>query len=492
MTAIASESARYRYGDSARPGVVLGLGVRQAAPIVVGALWLTVFLALGAPIVGFVGPVLGAVLALGRWRGAPLHDVAQPTVRLLARRVRGRATWTPTGLRGPHARRKDVPAVLRGIEIVEAPAPSGVGTAGVVVDHTAGTVSLVLRVVGTGFPVASLREQDGLVASWGAALAPLARSRCPVARVTWQEWCHPVGLDAHRIFLDEAGGPSDDAAGRDYAELLIGQAAATIAHEVLVTVTVELARVRGAKRGGGTDRAVVALQDECRQFVGRLETAGLQVAPALSPAEICAAVRERSDPRGVRPAARVGSLAAAVGRQALEWGPMAIRPTWDEVHVDGSFHRSYRVVAWPMLPATADWLAPLLTGDAATRTVTVVMEPVPLRKAATEANRQLTSIEADQQQKERHGFRLTARERRRHADVEAREQELASGHPEFRHAAFVTVTARVVEELDDAAAGVEQAAAQAMLDIRSLVARHDQGWVASLPLGRSVSTGALA
>ncbi len=49
-----------------------------------------------------------------------------------------------------------------------------------------------------------------------------------------------------------------------------------------------------------------------------------------------------------------------------------------------------------MLPVAADWLAPLLTGDGVTRTVTVVMEPVPLARAAQDANRQLTSIEADQ------------------------------------------------------------------------------------------------
>jgi hypothetical protein len=232
---------------------------------------------------------------------------------------------------------------------------------------------------------------------------------------------------------------------------------------------------------------VSLLDDECRQLATRLESAGLKVGPPLSQGELCEVVRTRSDPTTHQPRVRRRSLASAVGRQVPEWGPMAVLAGWDEVRVDRSFHRSYRVVAWPMLAVTADWLAPLLTGDVTTRTVTVVMEPVSLRKAATDANRQLTSIEADHEQKERHGFRLTARERRRYADVETREQELASGHPEFRHAAFITVTAPRVEELDHSAASVEQAAAQAMLDIRSLIARQDQGWVASLPLGRAAT-----
>lgn len=484
-----SEPARYRFGDGARPGVLLGLGLRQATPLVVGVLWLTVCLAIGSPVAGFVGPTVALVASFGRWRGAPLHDIAVPAARQLTRRARRRPIWTPAGLYGPNARSGDVPFALRGIEVLEVESIWDTTKVGVVRDRQVGSVSIVLRVEGTGFPVASPREQDGLVTAWGSALAPLARARCPVGRVTWQEWCHPVGVEAHREFLTKVAGRADTAAARDYDELLATQSAGTIAHEVLVTVTVDVAAVRVGRRTANLDAAIAALQDECRQFASRLEMVGLTVDPPLGPAELFAAVRERSDPATrARPRPR-RSLAAAVGLAGSEWGPMAVEPTWDEVHVDRSFHRSYRVVAWPMLPVTAEWLSPLVTGDLAIRTVTVVMEPVPLRQAAMDANRQLTSIEADQQQKERHGFRLTARDRRRHADVEAREQELASGHPEFRHAAFVTVTANSLAELDEAAANVEQAAAQSLLDVRPLVARQDQGWVASLPLGRSAIPG---
>jgi hypothetical protein len=254
-----------------------------------------------------------------------------------------------------------------------------------------------------------------------------------------------------------------------------------------VTLTVELRRVRARRNPGGTRAAAVAaLMDEARQLASRLEAAGVTVAAPWSIAELAAAARWRSDP-GVagRRADRRGSLAAAVGRGGAAFGPMAVEAAWGEVRVDGSWHRSFRVAGWPMLPVPADWLAPLLLADGMTRTVTVVLEPVPLGRAAADANRQLTSIEADQAQKERHGFRLTARERRRHGDVEARERELAEGHPEFRHVAFVTVTASTPDDLDDASASVEQAAAQSLLDLRPLAARQAEGWVASLPLGRS-------
>src|SRR5262249_39738564 len=152
--------------------------------------------------------------------------------------------------------------------------------------------------------------------------------------------------------------------------------------------------------------------------------------------------------------------AAASGRGTVEWGPMAVEGDWFRARVDDSVHRSYWVSSWPMLPVGADWLAPLLTAEGVVRTVTVVLEPVPLGAAAADANRQLTSIEADQEQKERHGFRLTARERRRHGDVQVRERELAEGHPMFRHIGIVTVTSQTPELLDEACSDVEQAAAQ--------------------------------
>jgi hypothetical protein len=201
-------------------------------------------------------------------------------------------------------------------------------------------------------------------------------------------------------------------------------------------------------------------------------------------------VRARSDPARLAQLDELRrSLAAAVGKGTLEWGPLAVRPEWTQVWVDASVHRTFRVAGWPMLPVPADWMAPLLSLAEVTSTVTVVLEPVPLREAAAAANRELTALEADQGQKERHGFRLTARERRRHHDVEAREHELAAGHPEFRHAAFVTVTAHTVDELEDAGSRIEQAAAQALLDLRVLAARQAEGWVSALPLGRSVRPG---
>lgn len=494
MTSSTTPALRYRFGDGTRVGVLLGMSLRQAAPLVVGVLWLTLCLMVELPLVGAVGPLAGVVVSFGRWRRAPLYEVAAPGLRLMWQQWRKRDRWTRTSLlAGGPGYDHDVPDALAGLDLLDVAVgwPPGERNVGIVFDRRAGSLSMTVRVEGVGFPVASLSEQDALVAAWGAALAPLARAQCPVSRVTWQEWSHPVGTTEHRQFL--AGLASESAhvaAVDDYERLLAEQTPFTIAHEVLVTFTLELRRIR-RRRGSDHRRvAVDALVDEMRQFCSRLSAAGFSADVPLSPIELSTAVRLRSDPlRSGQLDALHRSLAAATGRGGLEWGPMALQPDWFAVRVDGAMHRSFRVATWPMLPVAADWLAPLLTVDDVTRTMTVVLEPVALSQAASDANRQLTSIEADQMQKERHGFRLTARERRRHDDVETRERELAEGHPLFRHVGLVTVTAADQDGLEDAAASVEQAAAQAMLDLRPLGARQVEGWVASLPLGRSVRTG---
>jgi hypothetical protein len=122
-----------------------------------------------------------------------------------------------------------------------------------------------------------------------------------------------------------------------------------------------------------------------------------------------------------------------------------------------------------------------------TRTVCVVMEPVPMSRAARAADREVTAREADADMKERKGFRINARERKRLADVEGRERELSEGHAEFRFVGLVDVVAADPDTLDDAAVLVEQAAGQALIDLRPLEARHDRAWVACLPLGRNIA-----
>lgn len=487
----APKDQSYSFGDSSTPGVLLGFPLRQVAPVAAGVLVATAGLMTGLVALVLAGPALGLLVAFGRWRGAPLYEFALPGARLAARR--GRIRWTPTSLLTAGDNDVDLPRVLRGVSTGETSWPWTPGPVAVVRDRAAGTVSATLTASTDGFPMRSLSEQDVMVATFGSTLAPLARPQSPVSRVTWQEWAHPKGVASHRQLvaarLSTRGRPHPDPRGLDdYDVLLTQQAPVTVAHEVTLTVTIDQRRVRRRRNLNAFQAALVALGEELELFTQRLDGAGMAPSPPLSPLELTALVRMRSDPSRGRPRqlrALRQSLATAAGRAGIEWGPLALEESWSTCRVDESIHRTYRMTGLPLLPVPANWLDSLLTDTATTRTVTVVYEPIPLNKAAAAANRELTSIESSHEEKTRRGFRVNARERRRLEDVEARERELARGHPEFRHAGLVTVTAESAELLDDACAQIENAAGKSLIDLRPLVARQAQGWVASLPLGRS-------
>lgn len=488
-----SEPRSYRFCDSQRPGLLLGLGARQAIPVIAGVLFLATVLQTPIhPVVGIVGPLVGCVVAFGQWRGAALSETLIPGTRLWVARRCGRRRWLRPPLLGDNTDHA-LPRPLRGLELIELPEEGVGGPAGMAVvrDRRAGTVTSVLRVHGHGFPLASATEQDAMLAAWSGALSPFARERSPVSNATWQEWAHPVGSDTHRDFLASIGVPcrANGAATADYLALVDQQAPVTVAHDILLTVTVDQRRVRA--RRSSTSRFTAALDSlasEIRLFSDRLDAAGLTVDQPLTPIELSAALRVRSDPsRAAQIATLTRSLAAAARRGALEWGPMVLETDRGHVRVDGTYHRSYRVAAWPQLPVGSDWLGELLTDTRAVRTVTVVMEPVPMGRAARAADREVMAREADADMKTQKGFRVNARERKRLADVEARERELSEGHAEFHFVGTVDVTAADLDALDDTCADVEQVAAQSLLDLRPLDARHELGWVASLPVGRGLA-----
>jgi hypothetical protein len=71
--------------------------------------------------------------------------------------------------------------------------------------------------------------------------------------------------------------------------------------------------------------------------------------------------------------------------------------------------------------------------------------------------------------------------------VEAREVELASGYAECLYTGMLTISAQSAELLDQQSADLEQVAANAGIELQPLWGRQADGWVASLPLGRSLA-----
>ena len=222
--------------------------------------------------------------------------------------------------------------------------------------------------------------------------------------------------------------------------------------------------------------------------MGRLENAGLACDPPLSAVELVTATRVRSDPTVLAKLAGLRrSLAEAASVVAPQFGPMAVAEDWNRVRVDGGVHRSWWVARWPRRDVPAAWLDQLLFGVSCTRTLTVVFEPVPPSRSDRDIDRE-TVVRATNA-----GGPGTARVPGQGGGPQSRPRR-ATPRTRAGRRLCGTPLRRVADRHGHGprpAAGdrrrVEQAAAQAGIELQALYGRQAAGWAASLPFGRTVA-----
>jgi hypothetical protein len=492
-----AEPRSYRFPPLVRIGLFGAMPTSQVAVLAIGCAMSFVGILAHVFPWALLPALVAAVVAFKRVGGWPLHEVIPLKIAWLRRRSE-RCWFRPVPLLTPGERsRVELPPPMRGLRLLDVDAawlatPARLAGVGVVHDTTGGLLTAVLRVTGDGqFSLTSTATQDARVGLWGEALAGFCRERLTVCRVEWQEWSTSTKVDATVSTDTVHGGSSLAAAARDYCELVTHAAPRAVAHDTLVSLTVDLAALP-ARRTRSLDAMASGLQllvEELRLFTVRLEAASLRVDPPLSPAEITTAVRTRSAPFAeTHLAALASSLATGLGVTAGDLAPMAVAEEWDHVRVDRAIHRSWWVEGWPRSEVPAVWMDLLLLGGDCTRTVTVVFEPISPSQAARSVDEASVALESAEASKSKRGFRVRASERRVREEVERREHELVAGYGELAYCGLVSVAGRTLDELDDAAADFEQAAAHAGVQLRPLEGRHGVGWIAGLPLGRALAT----
>ena len=495
MTDVTVEPRTYRFAPLDRAGWILGLGAAQCLSVGVGIFLSGALLQAGAhPAVTVVPVALAALFAFGAWEGRRCYEWLPLVGSHLVRRVLRKDRWlAAVPLLGGNTTSalQSLPDFLAGLSIVDAGAVGwspAVPTVGGVHDRRERTISGTLPVRGREFSLVERSEQERLVQQWGDVLGAFCSERRAVASVRASERSSSVsarGALCSNIASDADG--SDALAS--YAEVLATAGPLDAGHEVLLTVTVDLRRVRGGNEDRPDDAGKAALLEELRLLTVRLDAAGLEPGPPLSPAQIAEAFRSRLDPEGFARSRPVkGSLADAAGLTSpRNCGPLVVQSEWSRVHIDGSLHRTYWIAEWPRLDVPPNWMETLLLHAAGTRTIAIHYEPVPPSKAQRRIDRDSTRLAADEEQRAKSGFRIGARHRRAQAAVLERESELVAGYSEFEFAGFITVSAIDDDELDRACAEYEQAAAQVGLELRSLDARHDTALACALPIGRGLA-----
>ncbi len=482
----------YRFEPLDGSGVFLGLGLLQCALVGTGLVVAVAALTAELPLVVAAAPALvGVATAFVRVGG----HVAWEWLVLGAswawmRFGRGRSWFARLPLVAGDEGDTPLPPCLAGLSVVEVPW-RGRLRLGAVRDGERHTLTAMVRVAGAPFVAESRGDQERLLAGWGDALNQFAVERTAVSHLSWSDFARRSGLREHRAWLDEQGAEGKpNAAADSYRELLAEATTTATAHDAVVSITVARDRLgRRAPVDGADAQLARVLGSSVEALLRALRSAGLDASDPLSAQEVQRLLRIRADPAAAEPRLVGGRLVERLGLVSGACaGPLALATSWRHVHVDGAFHRSWWVATWPRLPAPPSWLEPFLSGAGVTRTMTVVLCPVPAYSSRRRIERDLVKLESDAATKEQQGRRVDARHRGATQSLLDREEELVAGYAEMAYVGLVTVSASSEEELDEHGELIEQLARESGMELRPLDGRQDLAWAAALPFGLAPKT----
>lgn len=489
---------RYRFGPLESRGVLAGLRASQVAVLAGAMLASLVSLSVltGSAAIAVAGTLLGAggVVAFAHVAGRPLVEWVPIVVSWRFRRLTGRHRFSSsTAAEGAAIRlhpQPRFPEPLSRIAILSHRIASSGGSMGVLKDAREGTFTAVLKLRGHSFSLLDPEEKARRLASWGSTLSGLARERGLVHRIQWVE---RTSLDPSdevaRHLRDHAVLPLESPIVRSYLEVLDDAGPVSHQHEVLVALQIHAGRAgRAVKAAGGGDvGACEVLRRELTSLSSSLMSSDITVEGVLTPRLLAAVMRTAYDPGSTAHLARIESRDLdRAGSSPDAAGPMTTEASWNAFRSDGAFHATFWIAEWPRVDVDPDFLAALLLRTECTRTVSLVMEPVPPLRAIRSVESARTSLAADDELRDRAGFLATARRKREDDALAQHERELGNGHAFFRFVGFITATAASLQELEAACGEIEEAAGRSLLDVRRLDGQHDVAFAYTLPTCRGL------
>ena len=362
---------------------------------------------------------------------------------------------------------------------------------GVLRERRTKTWVAAISVEGQSFMLLDDAEKARRMSSWAAIQASMARHGSPVSRIQWMErTLTEVGDKMRAWFEDQAAATVGTAANDSYGKLLASAQPVTQQHETFLVLQVSGSRAgRAIKKAGGGDKGAIAvLYRELAHLQRQLRESDLRPTGFLSGDDLASLLRTQFDPEGV---------VALTGRQtdkeawpvsARNAWPLATEVSWGHYRTDNTFHITYWVAEWPKLGVKPSFLAPLLLStNGVGRTISVVAEPVPTAEAIRNVEHEQTARLSDDEIRTGAGYRTGARRRREAEALDRRENELADGHAEFRYSGYITVSGSDLDQLEAAAAALEQAAYQCPVELRRLWGEQESGFYTTMPLTLGLS-----
>lgn len=500
--------------SKARQGVIWGLSVSQIGTL--GIALLMGLLALqGGPRwwVSVVALLLLITLVLARFRGRPLADLGPALAAEGASRLMGLHIYRggPVRANALNAAGKTrngkstvgggeplvLPGALGQLSIESYEMGDGRPPVAVVRDAADGTISAVLAVVGSGMMGADDPGIADKSEGFMRALNALSRGASPVVCIQLMHGVIPDEGDEVWRQLRRAN-ITVRHAGPAYNGLLEAAAGTGIQHVSYVTVRLDPSRDKARLREyGGGPAAEMAIAVEAVAGLERdLRAAGVIVTGWLPARAVAAVIRSAFDPSSDRMINRRGG-----GRGDSEGGdsglpsgvdPAAAGPMYAERGLNYYAHNDHRsrvwwIQQWPRSRqgVPVGFLQPLLLSLPYRHTLTLLLRPVPDRKAQRKVNRDVSSSDARRFLSFKVKGRVSREDQREAQDIDRRERELVEGNAAFEVSGLVSVTARGVDQLEAITPDVESALNQCSLEAQRWIIETDQAFAcAALPLAR--------
>ena len=469
-------------------GVLFGLSLPQVIIAGGGVIMGIILMITVGFLVGFLVASVAAAGALIRVDGKPLL-LALP---LLMRRVVGGGFggWDKPlplvsrggqKLPGPLAAQRMMAVPL---EAVGYPGARPGATAAIVLDKR-GLMTASIRAEAPQFALADAGEKDRRLASWAQYLGSLVTEQGLWAGLRWVEFASPVGVEEHVAWVNE--NLSSDPVPRvveAYQSLLQEGASRALAHEVVLSLTLRVGRVRHRGPRGRNRTAARLLLAEMQRLRLWCSSEGMSVSDPLTPQETLRTVMARLNPLQVADTRVLEKRDAS----AAPTEPASARNLWQAWQVDATWHRALLVREWPRRAVHADWMGSLLSGPADVRAVAMFAEPVPISRSYRDVNRRAVKVSAEMESRDRAGRRVGSRHHRALEDHEQLEEELVAGFPEYQYCGLVIVAGEGLDALDVITEEVIASAAAAGIALSPLNGRHAAAVAATLPTSGGITS----
>tara|TARA_R100000365_G_C2748652_1_gene80995 strand:- start:1906 stop:3399 length:1494 start_codon:yes stop_codon:yes gene_type:complete len=482
-----------RLSRRSRQGIVLGLDGWQLSSLL--AAFTCLFVALnqfGMPGVLYALPVVVPLAVAGV---ISIHGLSCPKIAGLwvLKHARHAIGATRTRFRPEAARLQgtiNLPGRAGVVQLWETP------TVGVAYHPHERTVSITAELEVQGFLMKDAGDRLDLSRQWASVLASFTQ-RPGIKRVTLQERTQPTTIRPARDTFESTarrrGVASDALPTVNYRDVLDIAEQFAVSHRNYLTLTFDLTVLGAQLRalGGGKDAILALATVEGGNVSAALRASKIAVRRWLNTREWAALGRAIFDPEFLTAMHnRTGDLAgvdpAAIGPMALE----EPRGRNGIVYTDSGVHTTLWIHEWPRTDAPVGFLEPVVfarhpvSNDAVAHVFTVVLTPVPVHKALKRIRDEKRIWNGNQRMRARRGQDGSISDEADWLALEQQEEEIVSGHGEYRYGGYLTVTARDERTLEQAVAGARNALLQQGMEAQVLYCQQAEALlVSALPLG---------